>query len=52
MTSGQPADQKLYQHMIGSLQYASGGTRPDIAYIVSALTRFCGKPTHDQETKI
>ena len=33
----QPADQKLYQRMIGSLQYAAGGTRPDIAYIVSVL---------------
>ena len=40
----QPADQKLYQRMIGSLQYAAGGTRPDIAYIVSVLARYCGKP--------
>ena len=29
--------------MIGSLQYAAGGTRPDIAYIVSVLACFCGK---------
>ena len=42
----QPADQKLYQRMIGSLQYAAGGTRPDIAYFVSVLTRFCGKPNN------
>ena len=42
----QPADQKLYQRMIGSLQYAAGGTCPDIAYIVSVLLRFCGKPNN------
>ena len=42
----QPADQKLYQRMIGSLQYAAGGTCPDIAYIVSVLARFCGKPNN------
>ena len=35
-----PADQQLYQRMIGSLQYAAGGTRPDIAYIVGVLARF------------
>ena len=43
----QPADQKLYQRMIGSLQYAACGTRPDIAYIMSVLTRFCGKPNNN-----
>ena len=42
----QPADQKLYLLMIGSLQYAAGGTRPDIAYIVSVLARYCGKPNN------
>ena len=42
----QPADQKLYQCMIGSLQYAAGGTRPDIACIVSVLARSCGKPNN------
>ena len=40
----QPADQKLYQRMIGSLQYAAGGIRPDIAYIVSVLAHYCVKP--------
>ena len=39
-----PADHKLYQQMIGSLQYAAGGTRPDISYIVGVLARFCGNP--------
>ena len=40
-----PADQRLYQRMIGSLHYAAGGTRPDIAQIVGALTRYCNKPS-------
>ena len=31
--------------MIGSLQYATGGTRPDIAQIVGALARYCNKPS-------
>ena len=41
----QPTDQRLYQQMIGSLQYAAGGTRPDIAFIVGVLARFCNAPT-------
>ena len=40
-----PADQRLYQRMIGSLQHAAGGTRPDIAQIVGALARYCNKPS-------
>ena len=41
----QPADPKLYQQIVGSLQYAAGGTRPDIAYAVSPVAKFCNKPT-------
>ena len=41
----QPADPKLYQQIVGSLQYAAGGTRPDIAYAVSSVAKFCNKPT-------
>ena len=37
--------QQYYQQIIGSLLYASGGTRPDVAYIVGVLARYCGKPT-------
>ena len=35
-----PADPKLYQQIVGRLQYAAGGTRPDIAYVVSTITKF------------
>ena len=40
-----PADPKLYQQIVGSLQYAAGGTRPDIAYAVSTIAKFCHQPT-------
>ena len=39
-----PVDQQNYQQMIGSLLYASGGTRPDVTSIVGVLARYCGKP--------
>ena len=38
------ADLKLYQQIVGSLQYAAGGTRPDIAYAVSTIAKFCHQP--------
>ena len=41
----QPADPKLYQQIVGSLQYAAGGTRPDIAYAVSTIVKFCHQPS-------
>ena len=39
-----PVDQQNYQQIIGSLLYASGGTRPDVTFIVVVLARNCGKP--------
>ena len=39
-----PADPKLYQQIVGSLQYAAGGTQPDIAYAVSTVAKFCHQP--------
>ena len=41
----QPADPRLYQQIVGSLQYAAGGTRPDIAYSVSTIAKFCHQLT-------
>ena len=41
----QPADPRLFQQIVGSLQYAAGGTRPDIAYAVSSVAKFCNQPT-------
>lgn len=35
----------LYQSIIGALLYAALGSRPDIAYTVSALSRHCSQPT-------
>ena len=40
-----PADPKLYQQIVGSLQYAARGTRPDIAYAVSTIAKFYHQPT-------
>ena len=40
-----PADPKLYQQIVGSLQYAAGGTRLDIAYAMSTIAKFCHQPT-------
>ena len=36
-----PADPKKYQQIVGNLQYAAGGTRPDIAYAVSTVAKYC-----------
>ncbi|UYV75997.1 hypothetical protein LAZ67_13002062 [Cordylochernes scorpioides] len=36
-----PVDRTLYQEMIGSLMYLATGTRPDISFNVSNLSRFC-----------
>ena len=39
------ADERLYQLIVGSLQYLSTMTRPDITYAVSTVAKFCSKPT-------
>ena len=45
-------DQKLYQAMVGSLLYLSTRTRPDIAYAVGSVARFCAKPTKEHWTGV
>ena len=37
-------DKRLYQQIVGSLNYAAHVTRIDIAYAVSQLSRACQKP--------
>lgn len=41
-----------YQSMVGSLLYASTATRPDIAYAVGLVSRFCSKPSEAHLTAI
>lgn len=40
-------DQKTYQAMVGSLLYLSTRTRPDLAYAVGSVARYCAKPTKE-----
>ena len=37
--------QREYQTLIGSLMYLMMGTRPDLAYTISTLSKFCSNPT-------
>ena len=47
-----PSLRKLYQQMIGSLIYLMIGSRPDIAYAVSALARYMQDPTDTHMTLV
>jgi len=42
-----PADQQLYQSLVGSLMYLMMATRPDLAYTVSTLSEFNSAPTDE-----
>lgn len=42
-------DETLYQSAVGSLLYLS---RPDIAFSVNSVARFCSKPTKDHWTAV
>ncbi len=40
-------DEQLYQSAVGSLQYLSTMTRPDITFAVSNIAKYCSKPTKE-----
>jgi transposase InsO family protein len=42
--TAQPNEIKLYQSAVGALQYAASGTRPDISFAVSALSKYSSNP--------
>ena len=41
---GTTIDQRRYRQLVGSLMYATTGTRPDLAFVVSLLGRFSNNP--------
>ena len=45
-------DQQLYQSAVGCLLYLSVATRPDIAYAVGNVAKFCAKPTKQHWTAV
>ena len=48
--SSEPVDQSIYQSAVGSLLYLSTKTRPDIAYAINNIARFCSNPTKEHWT--
>ena len=45
-----PADQELYQSLVGSLLYAAVATRPDIAQAVSVVAKYTATPSEAHMT--
>lgn len=50
--SDTPADPVLYKSAIGSLIYLATKTRPDIAFVVNKLARYCSAPTQDHMSAV
>ncbi|EGD82185.1 hypothetical protein PTSG_11936 [Salpingoeca rosetta] len=44
-TAAETVDVKQFQHIVGSLLYLAGCTRPDVAYAATALARAVRQPT-------
>jgi transposase InsO family protein len=47
-----PAETTRYQSIIGTLQYAANGTRPDIAYAINQLARYSSNPDDSHFTAL
>ena len=45
-------DKTMFRSAVESLQYLSTMTRPDIAYAVSNVAKFCTKPTKEHWTAV
>jgi Reverse transcriptase (RNA-dependent DNA polymerase)/GAG-pre-integrase domain len=43
----EPEFKRQYQSLVGTLMYAMLGSRPDIAFAVSCVSRYASNPTHD-----
>ena len=43
-TETEPYELKRYQSAVGSLMYAMLGTRPDLAFAVSTVSKYCSNP--------
>ena len=50
--TAKPEFKHTYQSAIGSLMYAMLGTRPDIAFVVSVVSRYASNPTEDHWTAV
>ena len=50
--NNEQANQGLYQSAVGSLLYLSTRTRPDIAYAVSNVAKFCSNPSKQHWTAV
>jgi hypothetical protein len=45
-------DLLVYQQAIGSIMYAMLGTRPDLTFTISALSKYCSNPTPEHSIAV